>query len=187
MKKLLIIVDMINGFITQGNLHDKGISEIIPACLAQVKSFIADGQEIIAFCDQHEIDSLEFQTFPVHCLAGTEESELVEQFNEYREHFRIIPKNSTNGFFAEGFKEYLDKLADYQEIVLVGCCTDICVLQLGLSLRAYCNEMGYNCAIVVDQAACDTFDLKGHPRDKFNDLSFELMQGSGIKIIRGAE
>ena len=187
MKKLLIIVDMINGFLNQGNLHDKDINEIIPACLAQIERFIAEKQEIIAFCDQHEIDSLEFKTFPVHCLAGSAESELVAELIAYQEHFTIIAKNSTNGFFAAGFKDYLNKLNDYQEIVLIGCCTDICVLQLALSLRAYCNEKNYGCSIVVDQTACDTFNLEGHARDKFNDLSFELMQGSGIKIIKGVE
>jgi len=183
MKKLLIVVDMINGFLNEGNLHDKNINNIVPACITQIESFINDGHDIVAFCDNHQRDSKEFTSYPVHCLKETNESELIDELKGYSESMVIIPKNSTNGFFAPKFKEYLENLADYDEIVLIGCCSDICVLQLALSLKAYCNENNYDCKIVVDSKACDTFAIEGHCREEYNRLAFNLMSNSGIEII----
>jgi len=182
MKKLLIVVDMINGFINEGNLHDKGINLIIPACAANIESFIEADQDIVAFCDNHEKESREFTAYPEHCLKATSESELVEELVKFRDSMHVIAKNSTNGFFAPGFQEYIDKLYEYEKIVLVGCCTDICVLQLALSLKAYCNEKDYDCRIIVDSQACDTFDIEGHSRIDYNDLAFSLMRSSGIEV-----
>jgi len=183
MKKLLIVVDMINGFINEGNLHDKEIKSIAPKCAEHIERFIAEGQDIVAFCDNHNHDSKEFTAFPSHCLSGSTESELIDELATYRADMDIIAKNSTNGFFAPGFQNYLVKLNDYEEILLVGCCTDICVLQLALSLKAYCNENDYDCKIVVDEAACETFEIPGHNRQEYNEMAKKLMINSGIEVI----
>ena len=183
MKNLLLVVDMINGFINEGNLHDKEIAAIIPACEQHIAEFIAAGDDIIAFCDNHQADSKEFEAYPVHCLAATSESELVAELKSYQDKMVIILKNSTNGFFTPGFNEYKKRLNDYDKILIVGCCSDICVLQLALSLRAYCNEKDYDCEIVVDSAACETFEIPGHLRQQYNELAFSLMAASGITIL----
>ena len=187
MKKLLIVVDMINGFINQGALHDRGIQKIIPACETYIAKYLEEGQDVIAFCDAHQEDSKEFGSYPLHCLAGSKESELVDELKSYSQQLKLIFKNSTNGFFAPGFQEELMEIAKYQEILLVGCCTDICVLQLALSLKAYCNEKNYDIDIVVDELACETFDIAGHERKDYNAMAYTLMGNAGIKIIKGQE
>jgi len=183
MDKLLIVVDMINGFIKEGALHDEAIATALPACESRVQEFLKNGDEVIAFCDNHQEESREFAAFPLHCLAGSKESELVEELAAYQQEMTIIPKNSTNGFFAPGFAPYLAKLANYREVLIIGCCTDICVLQLALSLKAYCNQHDYATEILVDVAACETFEIPGHQRQQYNELSFNLMKASGIKLL----
>ena len=185
MKKLLLVVDMINGFITEGNLHDKSIGTIIPACEKYIKEYLTNDWEIVAFCDTHEEDSKEFSVYPIHCLADTKESELVEELAVYRDRIKLIPKNSTNGFLAPGFAVYKDRLEEYEEIMIVGCCSDICVLQLALTLKAYCNQYDYETEIVVDTAACETFDIPGHDQKEYNDKAFDLMRKAGITVING--
>ena len=183
MKNLLIVVDMINGFINEGLLHDKKINDIIPACSKHIADFISEGQEIIAFCDAHSESSKEFRAFPPHCLQGSNESELVAPLKQFEDKMQLIFKNSTNGFFAPGFKPYKERLGDYNKILIVGCCSDICVLQLALSLQAYCNENNYDCEIQVDVAACETFEIDGHSRRDYNELAFNLMANAGITLL----
>ena len=46
--------------------------------------------------------------------------------------FEIIPKNSTNGFFAID----INILNDIDNVVVVGDCTDICIYQFVVTLKA---------------------------------------------------
>ncbi len=183
MKNLLIVVDMINGFINEGNLHDKEIANIIPACANHIAEFLANKDDVIAFCDNHQPDSKEFTVFPVHCLTTSSESELVAELQDFQDEMVVIAKNSTNGFFAPGFAPYKERLNEYEKILIVGCCSDICVLQLALSLRAYCNEFNYDCVIIVDTAACETFEIPGHLRQDYNEFAYNLMAASGITLV----
>ena len=183
MKKLLVVVDMINGFINEGNLHDKGIGRIVPFCGAYIDHFIDEKQDVVAFCDSHQEDSVEFASYPSHCIEGSTECDLVPELAVFSDDIDVVTKNSTNGFFAPGFQKYIEKLDEYYEIVIVGCCTDICVLQFALSLKAYCNEKGYNIKIIVDELACETFDIEGHSRDEYNQMAYSLMRNSGIEVI----
>ena len=183
MKKLLILVDVIKGFIEEGNLHDKGIRSIIPHCLNHIENYISKTWDIIAFCDAHQEDSKEFLAYPLHCLSGSSESDLVDEIALYQDKLKVIPKNSTNGFFAPGFQAVLANLSDYNEVLIVGCCSDICVLQFAVSLKAYINENNYDTKIVVDSKACDTFSIEGHKREDYNSLAFNLMLSAGIEVL----
>ena len=187
MKKLLIVVDMINGFITEGALADPVISRIIPGCKEYIEEFLAADQDIIAFCDTHMPECREFSAYPSHCLIGSRESELVDELLPYKEKITIIPKNSTNGFMAAGFEPYRKKLDDYKEIYIVGCCSDICVMQLALSLRTFINENDWQTDIIVDSRACDTFSLPGHDRDEYNKIAFALLANSGVRVLGGRD
>src|SRR3712207_4615476 len=92
----LIIVDMINGFAKQGNLMSPRIKDIIPRVVNTTKICENNGFSIIAFLDAHTIDSIEFQNYPVHCLKGTFESQLINELKVFKS-IHIIDKNSTNG------------------------------------------------------------------------------------------
>lgn len=183
MKKLLLVVDMINGFITTGNLHDPQIARIVPACEARIQEYLAAGNPVVAFCDSHNPDSQEFASYPLHCLAGSEESRLVEPLAAYEQQMTVILKNSTNGFWAPGFADIKANLADYQEIMIVGCCSDICVLQLALALKTYCNQNDLPVNITVDSKACDTFELPSHSRESYNKLAFDLCRAGGVQVL----
>lgn len=183
MKKLLIVVDMINGFITEGNLHDLNIAKIIPNCEKLIQQFLKNGDDVIAMRDCHTEDSQEFLAYPPHCLVGSNESELVDELKKYQDEMTIVLKNSTNGFFAPGFEEIKQDLNNYNEILLVGCCSDICVLQLALSLKTYCNQHNYDCKIKVDSKACATFNIPGHNNEEYDKIAYNLMRSNGIIVL----
>ncbi|KAL2936750.1 Nicotinamidase 1 [Bienertia sinuspersici] len=78
----LVLVDIINGFCTVGAgplapaEHNKQISDMIREAERLAKLFSEKNWPIMAFLDSHHPDVPEFP-YPPHCLAGSEESNLV--------------------------------------------------------------------------------------------------------------
>ena len=75
LRSLLIIVDMVNGFVKEGALADPNIQKIIPRQLELLKQYLNKESTVVFIKDTHEKDSSEFKTFPPHCIKGTEEAE----------------------------------------------------------------------------------------------------------------
>ena len=80
-EELLVVVDMVNGFIKEGVMSSKNIEHIIPRIKALVEKTKKSNEGVAFIKDTHTPESLEFKKFPVHCLKGTSESELVSEFN----------------------------------------------------------------------------------------------------------
>ena len=75
MKKLLIVVDMQNDFITDA-LGTSEAQAIVPAVTAHIRNLRAEGYQMIATLDTHGEDYMltpEAAKLPVpHCIKGTE-------------------------------------------------------------------------------------------------------------------
>lgn len=182
-KALLVVVDMVNGFINEGALSDPSINQITATVINQIEQFKKEKQPILAFIDAHEEDAIEFKSFPVHCVKGTNESALIPELTKYEEDFILVEKNSTNGFFAPGFQAFLNENKYFDDYVIVGCCTDICVLQFALTLRTYCNQNDLNSTIYVVAEGVDTFGNDGHDKLDFHNFALELMRQAGIVVV----
>lgn len=185
MKKLLVIVDMVNGFIKEGAMADPYINTITPEVKRLIEEFIENKNgEIIAFCDSHTMQSEEFKDYPVHCLKGTKESELIEELQEYKENIIIFEKDTTNGFESEEYRKFIEEKQDeYDEIVVAGCCSDICVLNYVLSQKKDFDEKQSNVTITVPVNAIETFDGPGHKRSEANQYAVAKMLQNGIHIV----
>ena len=173
-KKLILIVDMLKGFIEIGLLSSPYIKKLVP----KIKEFLQSEKEIdnIFVCDSHSIYDLEMKVYPAHCLKNTIESEIDNDLKPYAK--QIVLKTTTNSFFELNLKE----IETYDTIEIVGCCTDICILQLALNLKTYFNKLNMDKQIVVFKDLVDTFDNKEHKRDEFHDFALKLMKNSGILI-----
>ena len=183
MSKLLIIVDMIKGFVNEGAMHDKGIANIIPETINYIEKFINEGNKVLFIKDAHDEDAVEFNDFPKHCLKGTSESELVDELLKYENGQNSIEKNSTSAMFAEGFIDTIKEMENLKEVIITGCCTDICVLNLALPLNNYFNQENRNIDIIVPKNAVETFGSDSHARDEYNNIAYKLMMQAGIKVI----
>ncbi|NLC55176.1 MAG: cysteine hydrolase [Erysipelothrix sp.] len=179
--KLLLVVDVINGFLKEGNMSFDGDNVIAPI-EALIKEFIKNDDMIITFRDQHEKDSLEFITYPEHCVIGTSEVDLIDELSLYKPHIIDIPKNSTNGTNTIAFQNILSDNV-FEEVVVVGVCTDICVLQAVLSLITYFYENDIDTKVTVVKDAVDTFDTDQHKQDYYNELSFNLMANASANLV----
>lgn len=145
MKRTLIVVDMQKDFI-DGTLGTPEAQAIVPAVREKISTYRKRGDEIIFTRDTHGPDYLstpEGRKLPVeHCLKGTPGWELAPGLWEPGE--KIIDK-PTFGYTGWGDMKF-------EEIELVGLCTDICVVSNGLILKA----MFPKAEITVDPACCGT-------------------------------
>ena len=172
MRELLFVVDMVNGFVKEGAMHDKKIMKIVDPIIEECEKH--DDRLFIA--DTHESDAIEFKSFPPHCIKNTSEAEIIDELKPYVTN--ILEKNSTNTFHV------LDKeiLKDYDSFMLVGCCSDICVMQFALSLKTYLNQMDMPQSVVVMEKGIATYDAPNHSASEYHSMAINIMAQSGILI-----
>ena len=182
-RKLLIVVDMVNGFAKKGNMADPNIQHITPECERLVKEFLEKGYQVIYITDCHKENCNEFLKFPVHCVEGTDEAEMVDALKKYQDRVIVIKKNSTSAMFAPGFMDIINQMTDLEEVVIIGCCTDICVQNLAIPLANYFDEMDRPVRITVPMNAVETYNASYHPRDEYNEMAFKFMKQTGINIV----
>ncbi|MEG2789426.1 MAG: isochorismatase family protein [Romboutsia sp.] len=179
-KTSLFIVDMNNGFAKNGALYSPRIESLINPISNFAKYISNDVHNIIAFTDCHKIDSIELLSYPSHCLENGLESQIVDELRNIK-NINILPKNSTNGFFALNNFNF----DNIDNIILVGDCTDICIYQLAITLKAYFNEHNIPKNIVVPINLVDTYDIpRLHCAKLLNIVFLNSMIQNGINVVK---
>lgn len=186
MKDLLVVVDMVNGFINEGALADKNINKITPTIIALIEKAKQRGMHIVAFKDCHKLGDEEFKTFPPHCIKGTSESELIPELKPYEKDMLTINKNTTNGFITKEFKQ-IAKRIKYDRVFVVGCCTDICVKGFVESYLKFIKENKSHTRIIVFEDACYTFDGPNHNAEQEHKKAISFMKHNGATIINAKQ
>ncbi len=179
---ILVIIDMVNGFVNFGALADKKINKITPNIIKLIDKATQKDYPIIAFRDAHSMGDEEFNIFPVHCLKGEPESDLIPELVPYRDNFYEIEKDTTNGFITPEFKEIVGKF-EFDNVYVVGCCTDICVLNFVNSYLAFNKKYNRNTKIKVVEDACATFDGANHDASEMHSKAIREMEDNGAVII----
>ncbi len=180
--KLLVVVDMVNGFIKEGKMSDKDINHITPRIKSLVESFLSDEEGVAFIKDTHEVNSTEFKKYPPHCLKGTSESELISELSSYEQKSLSYEKNSTSTIFAKNFMRDIERMESLKEVIITGCCTDICVMNLAIPLVNYFDEENRDVRVLVPQNAVETFNSDIHNRDEYNSMALKLMKNQGIGV-----
>lgn len=187
LKEILVVVDMVNGFVKEGSLADPYISHIIPEQIRLIEDFLKRKQGVLFIKDAHTKDSKEFDSFPPHCIKGTTEAELVSELKPYEEKGISIEKNSTSAIFAEGFLKLIEQMKHLERVVTVGCEADICVPNLAIPLQNYFNQINQDTKVIVPLNAIETFDGPGHDRREYFDIGTKMMAGSGVTLVKKYE
>ncbi len=180
-KTALIIVDLVNGFVRKGAMASPLIESIIPVTARLAEKCKKLGIPVAALADCHKEDCAEFGSFPVHCLENTFESELVEELRDCG--YYLIKKNSTNGFHEKEFMHALVSNPTVTTFVIVGDCTDICVMQLCLTMKTWFTRQNRQSEIIVPVNCVETYDAPGHNADFMNIAAYKIMKDSGIKFV----
>ena len=92
--------------------------------------------------------------FPVHCVIGTEEPEVIAELTEYVTGDNVIPKNRYSGFFNTDLERRLSA-AEAEKVIICGVCTDICVMHTTSDARNrdYAVEIPADCVASFDPEA----------------------------------
>lgn len=184
-EKMALVIDMVNGFVKYGAMHDEKIAHIIPA-QKEILSQMQDEKSIIAIVkDTHTKNCMEFKCYPEHCVKGTGEEELVSELSEFEnEDSLVYEKNSTSIMHVPEFIQDINKMTNLKEVVLMGCCTDICVLNAAIPLKTYFNQNDRDINVVIAKNAVETYDAPTHNKDEYNEMAFKLMAQAGVIIER---
>ena len=181
---VLIVVDMVNGFVYNGPLHDIECSKIIPRQKEIIDDHLDNGDLVVFIKDTHTKDSTEFSRMPIHCLENTDESELVPELRKYvgRDNVITINKNSTSFNEAPEFRELITNLVNLKRVDEIGVCTDICDFNGIMGLANRLNQENRDVSIYVHEDAVAT--LNETERREYVEAAKLLMKQQGINIIR---
>lgn len=177
--KVLVVIDMQNDFI-DGSLGTPEAVEIVPNVVEKIRSW--DGL-VYATQDTHfanYLDTQEGRILPVpHCIQGTDGWKVersvrraLEEGAARNESVLYITKAT---FGSRDLAEILAKRhreETIEEVVLIGLCTDICVISNALVLKAFLPDV----PISVDAACCAGV----YPQSHLNALEAMKMCHIGI-------
>ncbi len=155
MSNVVLVVDMLKGFLEPGyNLYHAESRQIIPNVHRLISQEQAAGAEVWFLADNHDPDDLEFQVFPVHCVIGTEETEVIPELSEFVTSGNIIPKKRYSGFFNTSLAGLLTQLAP-EKLLVCGVATNVCVLHTVSDARNrdYAVEVYSDCVSGPDPEA----------------------------------
>lgn len=171
--KLMVVVDMQNDFVT-GCLGSNEAKAIVEKMVKTLNEF--DG-EIVFTRDTHfenYMETMEGKKLPVpHCIKDSEGWQIIPELKTIseREDVKIFDKLTFGSLeLASYVKDNADK---YDEIELIGVCTDICVISNALLIKASVP----NKKIVVDHALCAGVSPTSHKN------ALEAMKCCHIDII----
>lgn len=178
MKKILIVVDMQNDFIT-GPLGNDECRAVVPKVVDLIKN--GEYDRIIYTQDSHDDDYLETNEgkhLPVkHCVVGTKGWKLVPEVEEAFETYEMdnLP---VDGFVKDTFG-CLDLAESFTymenaQIDFCGVCTGICVISNAMLTKAAAPEA--NIRVIADACACVT--PESHER------ALAAMEMCHIEIVR---
>ncbi len=185
-KGCLIVVDMVNGFVEEGVLHDKEIKKTVKRQIELIKEAKQAGKLIVFIKDTHTKDSTEFERFgnTTHCLEDESESRLIKELEVFEndEDTISIEKNSTSFMEAPKFRELMRLQQELNEFDIVGCCTDICVANGTIALANYLDQYNRKHTIRVHEDAIATYAEEA--RSEYVEAAKLLMKQQGVQLVK---
>lgn len=207
----LIIVDEINGFATVGAgplappAPNAQVSRMVAETNALACGFLGQGRPVCAFIDSH-VPGRPEPPYPAHCERGSGEDELVPELKwlEAEAGVTLLRKDCINGFVGAidpntGRNWLVQWINDnrLETIVVVGICTDICVMDFVLSMLSARNHdlMPSLGDVVVYEPGCATYQMSkedaaslglpetaAHPQDLTHHLALYFMASRGAVL-----
>lgn len=172
MKKLLIVVDYQKDFV-DGALGFPAAKEIEEALCEKIRSYQAEGQDIICTLDTHGEDYLETQegkNLPIpHCIKGSEGHQL---YGKAAGLLSSCPQFEKPAFGSMALAKWLED-KEYEEIELCGVVTDICVISNAVLCKAALPET----QVTVDSACVAAIT------EEAQQAAFSVMKSLQIKVL----
>lgn len=184
-KTALIVIDMVNGFVKFGALSSERVKNLENCIVDLTDKCSKAGFKLLALCDCHTDISPELSAFPPHCMKNTAEAELIDSLKAYS--FEIISKNSAGALSLPEFEKWLCDNEQIENYIIAGDCTDICIYQNAVGLKARNNSNNKNCRVILPIDMIDTYDAPGHEADFLNITHICSMMLNGVEAVASVE
>lgn len=136
MRKLLVVIDMQNDFI-YGSLGTGEARAVLPNVREKIAKYRQQGHDVVFTRDTHDnhyLNTQEGEKLPVvHCIKDTDGWQIADGLYSGE---RVFDKPTFGSQELATFAQ----ASDYDEIALIGVCTDICVLSNAVLLKTVCPE-----------------------------------------------
>ena len=187
--KIIVVVDMQNDFI-DGALGTPEAQAIVPIMVDRLKE-LNSGDNLVMFTkDTHYADYMDTQegkNLPVpHCIEGTMGWSINKQISsvvDYGSNFcyysakDIMKSRVLKGTFGSiRLAEIIKGICaenPIDEVILMGVCTDICVVSNAMLIKAFCPEV----LLTVDASCCAGVTPERHL------AALETMKSCQINVI----
>lgn len=188
-RKALYMVDMNNGFVNFGNMANPKYNELVGEQLKLINKFREENQLVNFVLEGHTNDSIEFDSYPSHCVLGTKESELIPEFidEQNKENTKTYYKNSINGMLNRNLQDDIKNQDNLKEIVVGGVCADLCVMDFARTFSRYLDEINKRAKIFVVENTIDTYDAVDHNREEWMEIAKKVMTQAGIIMVPNIE
>lgn len=173
MRKLLIVVDYQNDFVT-GSLGFPKAAALEQGIAGKIKEYKAHGGDVVFTLDTHGEDyshTQEGRNLPVqHCTRGSEGWKLYGAVAPLCDD--STPRFEKGAFGSLALANYLAG-KDYEAIELVGVVSNICVISNAVLAKAALPEA----RVIVDAACTASHD------GRLNEAALDVMQGLQIEVL----
>ncbi len=190
--------DMVVGFCDRGNLASPRVDALTePVVDLFTRAHALGVRHFVLAQDTHHPQTPEFEAWPIHCVQGTDESEMIPELKAlpFSDQFTVIEKNSLHPALETEFDPWLDAHPELRTAIVVGNCTDLCVYSLAMHLRLRHNARNVpDVSVIVPANAVQTYDLPvetaagigamAHPGDFFHEVFLYHMALNGIHVVR---
>jgi len=184
-ERAMFLIDMNVGFCEEGNLADPTIKQIVPNIIPVIRETLEAGEAFFVVNDKHTKESVELKRYADHCM-GDKESRTIKELSIYEQYAnKTFYKNSTCALFAPGVIDTFLEMNNLKQVIITGCCTDICIQNFAIALRNFLDEMNIDAEIVVPKDAVETFHIPSvHDRKENNKRAYTVMENTGIKLVK---
>ena len=193
----VLAVDVTAGFCHQGALASDRVARIVPPIVRLFTRAHALGvRHFILPQDTHSEDAVEFESFPPHCVRGTDESVTVPELMElpFSGLYLILEKDSISSNLGTDLGPWLDAHPEVTTFLVTGDCTDFCVYQRAMYLRLRANARHLpDVRVVVSIDSVDTFHIPvdvaqeigamPHDADLLHLVFLYSMAQNGVEIV----
>ena len=174
MKKLLVVVDYQNDFVT-GTLGFDGAKELEPYIASLIKEYKSNGDDVIFTLDTHQDDYYSYEEGKhlkvMHCQRGTEGHNLYGSIQKLSGGSLVFEKRA---FPSSQLCFYL-RGQEYNEVTLVGVVSNICVFANAIMVKAALPKAH----IIIDAKGCASNDKE------LEQKSFDVARGMFIEVKNG--
>lgn len=149
MKQAVLVVDMLNDFVTGALKCDRGLA-IVPQTAKLLEGARKAGVPVI-FCNDAHLKGIdhELKLWGDHAIAGTKGAEVIPELRLCEKDY-VVPKRRYSAFFRTDLDLLLKELG-VDTVILTGLHTHMCVRHTAAD--AY--QLGYD--VVVAKDATDSF------------------------------